>query len=248
MNSQDDDMEPTFSPLPEQIGTGPLGKGAVAASAAAVSIAFPPIAIPVAGVTAALQAYGDRLNKHQQERIDQVVGAASGKSGLTPIELINRCTEDEDLRLAFAEAVDAARRSRLQGKAASLGNALGAILSDDALIDQETVWIRILSVVEPPHIRVLRGWVYPSTEPGSDTPAWSSNGTRAVFDVAGQLSIGHGILPLVQDLIGAGLLMAPLIMHQPNVYQPGDFNRMLAATGLGVELFARLQDGGTELK
>lgn len=169
-----DEHEPQrdLQPLPRQIGTGALGKAAVAAGAAALNAYMPGVAIPVAAATAALQSLGDKLGKQQEARLFELLESASKETCLSADEVVRLLTEREDLVLLTAEAVDAARKSRLGLKATALGRSLGAIINDDALIDPESVWIRILAAVEPPHIRILKLFLEHTGTMGTGSKLW----------------------------------------------------------------------------
>ena len=89
--------------------------------------AYPPVTIPLAGAGAALQAVGDRLNTLQHVRTSELLAAVSTESSLTPEKVVRALLDRDDLVLLAAEAIDAARRSRLPGKAATLGQSLGSV-------------------------------------------------------------------------------------------------------------------------
>ncbi|QSZ47206.1 hypothetical protein [Arthrobacter sp. D5-1] len=241
-NSSDEQAIP---PLPKQVGTGPTGRGVVSAAGALASSVVPGIAVPVAGVTAALQAFGAKLNEHQEARIDETIQEASRAGGLTPEEVISHCMDDENRMLLFAEAVDAARRTRLKSKPKLLGRSLGNLLTDDALIDQEAIWIRILSAVEPPHVRVLTEFMMPNVL--RDGGVWMGRPSMVVSGIAYRLGLHEAILPLIQDLHGSGLLMVGTTTHElslseGNFETPSGYDQELKATGLGVELMNRLEE------
>ena len=231
--------------LPKQVGTGAAGKGVVAAGAALVTSMVPSIAIPTAGVVAALQAFGTKLNEHQEARITEAVHEASRTAGITPEDVISQCMDDEDHMLLFTEAVDAARRTRLRSKPRLLGRSLGNLLTDHALIDHEAIWIRILSAVEPPHVRVLAEFMMPNVL--RDGGVWMGRPSMVVSGIAYKLGLHEAILPLIQDLHGSGLLMVGRTKHrlsltEGNFETPSGYDQELKATGLGVELLNRLED------
>lgn len=243
MNDHSDGMEPAIEPLPEQPGTGTWGNAAIAAGSAAIlGPAGPGLS---ATVTAALALWADRLRTRESDQTGQMLGAAAQTAGLEPEEVVKRIIEDENLTLLMAEAIEAARRSRVEGKAAALGRSLGAILEDDALIDREAIWIRVLAVVEPPHIRVLQAYVQPRETPAGEDTEWTAKAPVRVSEVAHGLGLEEAVLPLVQDLIGVGLLMTPTLRHQPTV-TPSAFDQILTVTKLGLELFQRLSAPTTE--
>ncbi len=175
--------------------------------------------------------------------------AASLQAAIDPQKLAERIIERDDFALLAAEAIDSARRSRLDGKAAALGRSLGTLLQDDALIDKESIWIRILSVVEAPHVRVLKHFI--SAKITKSGIYWSPGTALSVQTVSDALGLGDAILPLVQDLLRCGLLMEPggveggLTAHR---VIPDSFSAELIATQLGAELFIRLEAVGESEK
>lgn len=78
-------------------------------------------------------------------------------SGLGFEELLFRITESEQLSILFAMAVEAAQRSHLEAKARALGRAVasGALLGDDAALDEAQLVTATLAALEVPHIRAL---------------------------------------------------------------------------------------------
>ncbi len=236
---------PAIEPLPPQVGRGAAGKGMSAAVTSLLATAFPPAAPAIVGGSAAMQAFGDRLNQQQQESLTTVVRNAQEECGLTPESVILRLAEDEDLCLLAAEAIDAARRSRLRTKAAALGSSLGSIISDATLIDLESVWIRILSTVEPSHVRILALFLENTATMGSGSTLWGQGKAWRVHEIGTETGLHEAALPLVQDLMRAGLLMDPgdsgLRMGKANA-----FSSVFVATPLGSQLFARLSIASVE--
>lgn len=227
--------EPDIELLPKQVGLGPVGKGVTTATTSAISAAFPPAAPAFAGLTAAMHAFGDKLQKQSEAQISAVISSEAESSNLSAEVVVEQLLERDDLMLLAAEAMDAARRGRLAGKAAALGHSLGSILADDALLDPESVWIRIIGTVERPHIRVLQMFLAPG--------AASDNGVQLfvkVSDVGEHLGLHEAVLPLVQDLIGCGLLMDPgsngLSFGGPDAY-----GQSLKATPLAEQLIVRIR-------
>lgn len=229
--------EPGLPPLPKQAGTGPLGKGTIAGGAAALNVLVPGIAIPVAGVVAALQALGDRLNKQHEERLFELLESAAEVAALTPESVVRKIIARQDLVLLTAEAVDSARRTRVQGKARLLGRSLGAILTDDARIDPESIWLRIMGVVEPVHLRLLHLILGPNN--GTSPGKWAPSFPLTVEDIGYRLGLREAVLPVVQDLLRAGLVIHPS-GNGLSFGSPDAFGQSIQATQLGAELFDRL--------
>lgn len=242
--------EPAIDPLPQQYGLGVTGVAALATGVAILSAAYPPVTIPLAGAGAALQAVGERLNTLQHVRTSELLAAASAASSLTPEDVVRELLDRDDLVLLAAEAIDAARRSRLPGKAATLGESLGAILADDALVDLESVWIRILSVVEPLHVRILGMFLEHTATMGTGSKLWGVGPMLRVSDIGDRLGIHEAVLPLIEDLTRSGLLMNPgaegTETEEEGIHelQPDAFGQLVKATTLAAQLFARFSVAG----
>jgi hypothetical protein len=235
------EMEPDFEPLPDQVGTGDGAKAVLAVGGALLAGDVSGASVPVA--VALLESWREKFQKHQEKRREDLVRAASTESSLDPEEAVRRIADDDRLTFLALEALEAACRTRLDNKAAALGRSLGKILQDDARIDKESIWIRILSVIEPPHIRVLQYFVIGRKLRVGGT-YWTPKGDVSVRTVSEGLGLEDAVLPLIQDLLRCGLLMNPggLDGGTPEtVYTPDSFNEDLRATQLGAELFSRLE-------
>lgn len=232
-----------FEPLPPQVGLGPSGQAAIAAGAAYISLVHPPSAVVVAGVATFLPALGEKLSRVQNEKTQELLAGAITQSALTPEDVVRELVERHDLALLTAEALDAARRTRLPGKPSVLGRSLGAILADDAQVDPESIWIRVIATVEPPHIRVL-GMLLERTGKWSDgTPLWGSGSTATIRDIAERLGLHEAVVPLVQDLLRTGLVT------NKDIQSPGTSDPMeepFKATNLAAQLFRRLSVDNAE--
>lgn len=246
--SQYEDIEPEFEPPVDQIGTGDGGKILLAAGGAALGVLAPALGVPIAAGVAALEVLREKLQKQQEKRVGTLLKAASMQAATDPADLVKRIVESDDLALLAAEALDAARRTRLDGKAASLGRSLGAILQDDALMDKESIWIRILSVIEPPHIRVLKYFVV-GMKLRTGSTYWKPGLAVSVQTVSDGLRLEDAVLPLVQDLLRCGLLMNPGGIDGGSAERilPDSLSEDLRATQLGAELFKRLELAAEEI-
>lgn len=242
-------LDPAIEPLPQQLGLGPVGRGISAAAGAAVGATFPPIAIPVAGMVEALHTLGGRLQEVQEERVKSLMVSAAVEAGISPEDVVHCLLERDDLILLTAEAVDAARRSLLAGKAETLGRSLGAILADDALLDLESIWIRIVSVIEPPHVRVLKFLLEHTATMGTGSTLWGRGAVLTAIEIGDELGVGEAILPLVLDLEKTGLVTAEAVMTSKSGAPAEAHDQQIKATGLGAQLFARLsQSDLTDLR
>ncbi|WP_353710737.1 hypothetical protein [Arthrobacter sp. K5] len=242
-DDQYEDIEPETEPLSEQFGTGEGGKIFLAAVGAALGAAAPEMSVPIATGVAALDGLREKVHKQQKRRHGTVLHAASEKTRTSPEDVVRRITENDTYALLAAEALDAAGRTRLDSKVASLGRSLGTLLRDDALVDKESIWIRILSVIESPHVRVLKYFVT-GKKLGKGLTHWTPGTEVSVRTVSEGLGLEDAVLPLVQDLLRCGLLMVPGGIDGGNaesVYTPDALNEVLMATQLGAELFERLE-------
>ncbi|CAN7331925.1 hypothetical protein [Arthrobacter sp. LjRoot14] len=242
------EVESDFELPVDQIGTGTGGKVLLAAGGAALGALVPALGVPIAAGTAALEVLREKLQKQQEKRMEILIQAASTQAETDPVKLVERIVQSDDLALLAAEAIDAARRTRLDSKAASLGRSLGAILQDDALIDKESIWIRILSVIEPPHIRVLKYFVTGKKLRNGST-YWKPGLAVSVQTVSDGLGLEDAVLPLVQDLLRCGLLMNPGGIDGGTAERlvPDSLSEEPRATQLGAELFKRLEFAADEI-
>lgn len=239
--------EPDIEVLPPQYGTGDVGNVAMAGAITALSAAIPPAAIVIAMAGASLLAWGERLGKVDQERTGELIWYAATKSNLPPEELVEKLLKDDNFILLATEALEAARRTRIKEKIKALGDSLGALVADDARIDSESIWIRILSSIEGPHVRLLSLFLNGSRLKDGST-YWKPVGPVNVRDAANTLGLEDAVLPLVQDLLRNGLIMSPGI--DPGTLETGliptselaadGLNSRFVATWLGAELFKRL--------
>jgi hypothetical protein len=186
----------------------------------------------------------------QQVRTAELLTAASRESSLSVEDVVEALTERDDLVVLAAEAIDSARKTRLPGKARALGESRGSILTDDALIDLDSVWIRIIGVVEPPHIRILGMFLDQTATMGNGSKLWGNGTILKVSDIGERLGLQEAVLLLIEDLTRSGLLMNPgseaMKTEQEglNSLPPDAFGQPLKATILGSQLFARLSVAG----
>ncbi|MCO7219576.1 hypothetical protein [Klenkia sp. PcliD-1-E] len=117
---------------------------------------------PVAGLVAAgfVPALELAVGRYQRQRADNVDGAlteATRVSGKTADQLLNVLSSDPVRLSMLAEALTAAAYSAYPERTRALGRALasGALAEDEATVDAERHWVRLLSRIEAPHLRVL---------------------------------------------------------------------------------------------
>lgn len=242
-----------IEPLPKQYGLGPLGKAIAGGTVAGLgSIATAggalPVAMSIAAAHAATQEIGTRMNKIHAEREGELLNQAAATSSLTAKELIRRILEDEELTLLAAEAVDSARRTRVKEKVRALGRSLGAIVADTAQVNEESIWIRILASIEPPHVRLLAKFLRGSTL-ASGATYWRPGSALTVREAGESLGLEDAVLPLIQDLVRCGLIMSPGIdgidgggpSDSSSPLAADGLNEKMTATWLAPQLFQRLQ-------
>lgn len=127
----------------------------VAAVVASVAAANPELGV-LAGVGMPAFEHALRLWREAQGlRAAQALSIASDEAGMSAEAMLIRIAEDEQMLGLMAAAVTAAGNSAMHEKVAALGRSLGALAADPAKIDPEALWIRILSELEAPHVRVL---------------------------------------------------------------------------------------------
>ena len=241
VNEAHGEMEPAFDPLPDQIGTGDGMKAVLALGGAVLGAVVSGPGVPVAA--AGLELLREKFQKRQAERREVLLKAASERAAMGPEDVVQQIAANDDLALLALEALDAASRTRLDSKAAALGRSLGAILQDDSRVDIESIWIRILSVIEAPHIRVLKYFVK-AKKLRDGSVYWTPRVNVSVLTVSTDLGLEDAVLLLVQDLLRCGLLMTPGGVDgggPESVYTPDALNEELRATQLGAELFVRLE-------
>ncbi|WP_405472636.1 hypothetical protein [Paenarthrobacter ilicis] len=236
-------------PLPKQVGFGPLGKAIAAGTVTGLgSIATAggalPIAIGLSAANAATQEIASRMKKIHDEREAELLGHAAATSSLSAEELIRRILGDEDLTLLAAEAVDAARRTRLKEKVRALGHSLGTIVADEARVDPESIWIRILGSLERSHIRLL-GLFLSNKKLLNGGTYWRPGSAITVREAGVHLGLEDAVLPLIQDLVRFGLIMSPGVdidggSASSSPIAADGLNEKMTATWLAPQLFVRL--------
>jgi hypothetical protein len=240
-------MEDPFSPLPKQVGRGPLGKGVAAASTTAIAAGLGPVGPLAAGLSAAIQAFGDKVNSRVAARDQMLVESIATAADLDVETTLAKLSQDSDLLILTAQAVEAARRTRMQQKVLALGRALAAILEDDAQIDLEALWIPILARVEAPHLRILRQFLSEVPEPALGG-RWVTGDKQQLRNVATAAHVGGLIFPLAQDLVQIGALHdvdnEGGLRTVPDNRSPLD--TYYRAGPLALELFDRLHAAGEQ--
>lgn len=135
-----------------------LGLQAVSATVAAmIALQDPGAGVWAAGAVPILDEMQSRWFQRQQQKLGRTVEVGMDRSGLSTDEFLKTLTKD-DLRLALlSEALSAASRTAVEDKIRAFGMALanGALTEDDARVDEERIWVQMLSEIEAPHLRVL---------------------------------------------------------------------------------------------
>ncbi|MHA7284842.1 hypothetical protein ACX80I_01040 [Arthrobacter sp. MDT3-44] len=201
------------------------------------------------GIFTALEAFGDKLSETVSQRDLAVFDAAAERSGLPLATALEKLMVDEELLILAGLAVDAARRTRMQDKARLLGQSLGAILVDEALVDEESMWISIISRVEPPHVRLLGQFLLPANHSSNFDGQWRATADRMLGDAGYDAKLGVLVRPLAQDLVQLGLLeIIPEFLQRAGSIDTSiawNATRVKAqATPLAPMLMMKLEDAG----
>lgn len=114
----------------------------------------------VRGLSPRAGALLDYVNASRQRaavRVRLMATTAMEQSGLDVEELLRRITDNEQLSILFAMTVEAAQRSHIDSKVRALGRALasGALVSDDASLDEAQLVAATLAALEVPHVRAM---------------------------------------------------------------------------------------------
>ncbi|MBO0609881.1 hypothetical protein [Myceligenerans salitolerans] len=162
------------------------GEVAVALAAAGMAIGDPVAGVAVAGAVPALNAMYSRWLSGQRRKFERTVGTAVEESGLAPDELASKLTSTVPHAALLGEVMDAASRTALEEKLDVLGRLLarGALAADGTSIDEELMWVRIMTRLEAPHLRVLTA-LDDARPTGSDRASWMYDRTRAAFEAVG---------------------------------------------------------------
>lgn len=131
-------------------------------SSAAVAAGGAAIDSPLAGLAAAgLLPFVDeavrRWQARQARNVARALEVAVDSAAVPPEDLLRRLTGDPSRLALFGEALTAAATSAVDSKVRVLGRALasGALAEDEALVDEERLWTRILLDIEAPHLRIM---------------------------------------------------------------------------------------------
>ncbi|WP_282947158.1 hypothetical protein [Cellulomonas endometrii] len=131
----------------------------IAAAIAAASVAT---VNPVGGIVLAaggpvVDAVIDRARQRRREALEYTLHMGAGVAGFTVEELVDRLTADPGKALVLMTALEAAAQTAWRRKMRVLGRALanGVLLDDDAKVDEEQAWIRLIQGIEAPHLRIL---------------------------------------------------------------------------------------------
>lgn len=208
MSQRDEEDPPIEEPI-AQVGVGPWGDAVLAASASLLGVLVPPAAPYIAGGIVLLGDFGKRVSGHVAKRDELLLDSGARASGLEPAILIERLLIDEELTMLAASAIDASRRSRMHEKARMLGRCLGAIAADNALIDEEALWVDIIGRIERPHLKVASLFVGDGGKFGNGQPLPLILPPKSPEAIGEATGLGALVMPLIQDLLLAGILIKP---------------------------------------
>ncbi|WP_149202834.1 hypothetical protein [Actinotalea subterranea] len=125
--------------------------------AAGAAVADPALGVLAAGAAPAASAGAKAAAHRMQQRAAATVGVAAATAGVSPEELVDALIRDERRTQLLAVAIQGAYRSAWERRIRVLGHSLatGALVDDDALVDEEIYWVGILSELEAPHLRMI---------------------------------------------------------------------------------------------
>lgn len=239
---QESALQPAIDSLPAQVGTGPLGIGMVNGITTVVATLSGPAAPAIYGTSAAMQAFGESITHRAAQKDQQVLGQAAIRAALDPEELLRKVANNDAYLALTAQAIDAARRSQIKEKARALGNSLGAILEDDARLDEEAVWISILAQLDRQHIRVMKLFLYEGKDPVTGQPKLCTGSGQKVSSLCYESGLGDAVLPLVQDLVLTGILVTSRTIMNMEAEIPDTYETRYKASSLALDLLTRLDE------
>ncbi|GAB3065048.1 hypothetical protein [Pedococcus soli] len=132
-----------------------VARSGIAVGIAALSTANPVMGLAAAAVGPALELAVEKWREQVARRSAQTMAAAAAVSGLGVDDVIDRLIAMPEGIPLLAEALNAAARTTLEAKVDALGRSLGNLASDPAVVDSESIWVRILADIEPAHLRVM---------------------------------------------------------------------------------------------
>lgn len=214
-----------------------------------ISSQEPMTAILAAGAVPVLDEMQGRWFRRQQQKLGHAVEVGMDRAGLSAEDFLNELTKD-DLRLALlSEALSAASKTAVDGKIRALGVALanGALADDDARLDEERIWVQMLSEIEAPQLRVLAVL-------GAEKPAEESYFTW-MYDQNGRASKALGTeSPVIRERLlnameGQGLIQRKYGDQLPSSYDlrggASASDRFSLITSAGRAVLRRVADAGS---
>ena len=94
--------------------------------------------------------------EHAAETLLDAADAAGAGSDEEFLEFIEQALSDERRQELLVRALIIAQDAALRDKRRALGRAIAAAVVDDALVDQEQVFIRVIDDLDVPHVWLLR--------------------------------------------------------------------------------------------
>lgn len=180
-----------------------VARSGIAVGIAALSAANPVMGIAAAALGPSLELAVETWREQVAMRSARTMAAAADASGLGVDDAINRLLALPEGIPLLAEALNAAARTTLEAKVEALGRSLGNLAADPAVIDSESIWIRILADIEPPHVRVMLHLLADDPKrPGYMNLLRAQDlepvtGSSAIAFVILQTLIGHGLAEVV---------------------------------------------------
>lgn len=126
--------------------------------AASVSALEPHLGVAIAGCAPYIAEGLAHLFTRALQRQGQVVSWASQRAGMHPNNLLRNLLSDPRGEQMLRHALGAARNATLDAKIKVIAKSLavGALATDDALVDTEILFLRTMEELEVPHVRALK--------------------------------------------------------------------------------------------
>lgn len=196
-----DENEPGNGPIIGAQGTSKLVVDSVIDGTVIVLAAgIPGVAPFIVGGATALKGVGSKLQEHQDRNVNLLMTEGQNRLAWTPADFIAAVTASPERLLPFVAACDAARRTALDEKVRALGRAVADLASDDALVDESTIWITIFSQVDAPHLRMINALCEFDPENEGYPHLWKRNELREKCGLTATVSI------LINTLTSLGLM------------------------------------------
>jgi hypothetical protein len=220
-----------------------LASFVVAAGAAAVGSLDPSLAVVASGVGAGAMPLLQKAIQTAYERFTKkavkTVKAGVQDSGASFQKLVGAADKDPFRQQLTADVFEATARTAYEDKITALGRAWakGVLSDDDSVLAREQQFVRSLTRLEYPHLRVLsviRGDFTQVPQGLALVDGWTTEAVQSQLPDYGDL-----VPQLIAVLVSEGLIANQTIQ---NPMMPGTQFRITQA---GEDLFARVEDAST---